>query len=270
MAALNKHQIKPFYCEAHAARDSADERNRYYGDKPINLMFLLENRYSWMNRFLSASSSGLEVGSGSGLSREYVKSGPFLLSDFTNAEYLDVKKVDALNTPFRAKDFDFVVASHVIHHVPNPMMFFSEMARILKPGGLLLINEVKCSILMRAILRLMNHESYDYGVSVYDRTAMMKLNADDRWEANCAVPDLLFDDLREFDKNVSSFKAIHHEYSECIILLNSGGVDRATLHIPLFRFFKRMVLALDRGLISLSPDIFAMSRRVVLQKRAED
>lgn len=32
---------------------------------------------------------------------------------------------------------DACVASHVIEHIPNPVMFFRSMARILKPGGLL-------------------------------------------------------------------------------------------------------------------------------------
>lgn len=32
---------------------------------------------------------------------------------------------------------DACVASHVIEHIPNPVMFFQSMAKILKPGGLL-------------------------------------------------------------------------------------------------------------------------------------
>ncbi|WP_206078326.1 bifunctional 2-polyprenyl-6-hydroxyphenol methylase/3-demethylubiquinol 3-O-methyltransferase UbiG [Poseidonocella sp. HB161398] len=39
-------------------------------------------------------------------------------------------------TVFEDDSFDFVVASHVIEHVQNPTVFFQELMRICKPGGL--------------------------------------------------------------------------------------------------------------------------------------
>jgi SAM-dependent methyltransferase len=229
-------------------------------------MFLLKNRFGWMNDYLEPSARGLEVGSGSGLSREFITRASFLQTDYTEADWLDVKNVDALRTPFENAQFDFVISSHVIHHVPSPMKFFREMERILKPGGLLLINEVKNSLLMRTILRLMKHESYDYNVSVFEEAASMKKQTADLWAANCAVPDLLFHDPQEFCRRVPAFAVIRDEFCECTVLLNSGGVDRATLHVSLPSLFLKMLSALDRLLISLSPDMFAMSRRLVLQK----
>jgi SAM-dependent methyltransferase len=251
-------------------RDSAEARRRFFGHKPANLLFLLENRYGWMNRFLAPSMRGLEVGSGSGLSREFVKPGTLLQTDFAESEWLDQKNVDALATPFLDGQFDFIIASHVIHHVPNSVVFFREMERILKPGGIILINEVKNSVLMRTILRMMKHESYDYGVDVFDETAPMKKMTGDVWAANCAVPDLLFDDLEQFRRGFPRFAVVYHEYCECFVLLNSGGVDRATLRIPLPAWVNRHMKNLDRALISLSPGTFAMSRRVVLRKVPAD
>src|SRR6185295_784219 len=98
---------------------------------------------------------------GIGVSKLFLKNPKqLLLTDFTEDDWLDVKNVDALATPFEAENFDFVLSSNMIHHVPYPGKFFHEMHRILKPGGVLLIQEINASFFMRLILRLMRHEGY--------------------------------------------------------------------------------------------------------------
>jgi ubiquinone/menaquinone biosynthesis C-methylase UbiE len=42
---------------------------------------------------------------------------------------------DALNLPFEDNTFDVVVCSHVYEHVPDPQRMFSEIHRVLQPGG---------------------------------------------------------------------------------------------------------------------------------------
>lgn len=37
--------------------------------------------------------------------------------------------------PFRDNSFDFIIANHVMEHIPNWFECFKEMARVLKPGG---------------------------------------------------------------------------------------------------------------------------------------
>lgn len=44
---------------------------------------------------------------------------------------------DICNLPFPDRRFDVVVSSEVIEHVPEPKRAVSELARVLKPGGLL-------------------------------------------------------------------------------------------------------------------------------------
>jgi SAM-dependent methyltransferase len=39
--------------------------------------------------------------------------------------------------PFEDKSFDFIIANHVLEHIPNWYECFKELARILKPGGTL-------------------------------------------------------------------------------------------------------------------------------------
>ena len=48
---------------------------------------------------------------------------------------LEFKVADALNLPYDHDTFDAIVCSHVYEHVPDPYKMFSEIHRILKPGG---------------------------------------------------------------------------------------------------------------------------------------
>ena len=43
---------------------------------------------------------------------------------------------------FTADSFDAVISNSLIHHIPNPRSAFAEMARILRPGGLLFVRDL--------------------------------------------------------------------------------------------------------------------------------
>jgi len=44
---------------------------------------------------------------------------------------------DAENLPFDDNSFDYVISSHVIEHVPNPIKAFTEWNRVLKKDGIM-------------------------------------------------------------------------------------------------------------------------------------
>lgn len=46
---------------------------------------------------------------------------------------------DAQQLPFADQTFDVVTARHMLYHVPDPRLALSEMRRVLKPGGTLLV-----------------------------------------------------------------------------------------------------------------------------------
>lgn len=59
-----------------------------------------------------------------------------------NVTNLDVHPHEGVNVvcktnklPFEDDTFDFIIANHVIEHVPNWFESFKELARVLKPGG---------------------------------------------------------------------------------------------------------------------------------------
>jgi len=48
-------------------------RKDYYSRGPGNLKFLLKNRYEWMNRFINKGDFALEVGCGTGISKDFIR-----------------------------------------------------------------------------------------------------------------------------------------------------------------------------------------------------
>jgi hypothetical protein len=51
----------------------------------------------------------------------------------------NIQKVDIHNTPFEADFFDFVICNHVLEHVADDQQALSEIFRILKKGGLAIL-----------------------------------------------------------------------------------------------------------------------------------
>jgi len=66
---------------------------------------------------------------------------------------LDVFQGDLLQANFPGNSFDAVTAHHLIEHLPNPVEVITEIARILKPGGQLLIRTPNTNSLARAWFR---------------------------------------------------------------------------------------------------------------------
>lgn len=64
---------------------------------------------------------------------------------------LDVHHGDLFSANFDAEIFDVINVSHVIEHVPNPKQFFSELSRILKKNGKLIIKTPNSKALGRSL-----------------------------------------------------------------------------------------------------------------------
>lgn len=59
--------------------------------------------------------------------------------EFCRYTGLDVHAGDLVSARFPADSFDVITVRHVIEHIPTPQEFMAELARILKPGGRLVI-----------------------------------------------------------------------------------------------------------------------------------
>ena len=51
----------------------------------------------------------------------------------------DMLRVDMLDIQFESRTFDYVIANHVLEHVPNDLKAISELHRVLKKGGMAIL-----------------------------------------------------------------------------------------------------------------------------------
>ena len=106
-------------------------------------MILNFRRIKWAFRKVNLPISGdalvLDVGSGG---HPYARS-DILMDRLTGGEHrcnngmiIDRPTVfgDALKMPFKDKSFDFIVASHILEHMSDPVKFISELERVGKAG----------------------------------------------------------------------------------------------------------------------------------------
>tara|TARA_B100001057_G_scaffold50866_1_gene45279 strand:- start:3388 stop:4197 length:810 start_codon:yes stop_codon:yes gene_type:complete len=241
-------------------------RDLYYSAKYPNVKFLLDKRFSWMNSFIKDNEVGIEVGSGAGFSKDFIKNKNFKLTDLGNDEHLDFKNIDAQNTSFQNESFNYVIASNMIHHIPFPIKFFKEMNRILKKNGKLIIFESYCSIIFQIVTMIMKHEGFDFTLNVWDEK-IAKSDENNAWHGNIAVPHLIFDDKDKFNNNLGNLFTVDYEkLVECLIFLNSGGVTSKTKCIPMNKFFLNILHSIDKVLVKFFPNFFCMGRRIVLKK----
>ena len=63
------------------------------------------------------------------------------LKNIPNAQFI---VGDCENMPFQENSFDVIINSQSFHHYPNPQAFFNCVAKVLKPGGKLILRDITC------------------------------------------------------------------------------------------------------------------------------
>lgn len=129
----------------------------------------------------------LEIGGGSGNFKAFA---PDVVStDILPAPWLDAA-ADAHALPFADAAFANVVAVDVLHHLERPAVFLGEAARILTPGGRLVLLEPKITPLSRFFYTFIHPEPMDM-----EADPLAESPGDpgrDPFDANQAIPTLLF------------------------------------------------------------------------------
>lgn len=55
---------------------------------------------------------------------------------------IKLELVDAKKSPYSEHSFDMVISNSIVHHLPNPLVFFEEVKRVLKPRGGIFIRDL--------------------------------------------------------------------------------------------------------------------------------
>jgi ubiquinone/menaquinone biosynthesis C-methylase UbiE len=86
------------------------------------------------------------------LSANMLKLGDRHIREAGLADRIQLQLVDAKRMPFEDNFFDLVVSNSIVHHLRDPLPFFQEIKRVLKPNG---------GLFLRDLMRPPNLETVD-------------------------------------------------------------------------------------------------------------
>jgi SAM-dependent methyltransferase len=149
--------------------------------------------HEWFERLL-ARVDGLapvvEVGAGPGFFKEFAPH--VIATDVVPGRWLDVR-CDGDVLPFRTGGLGALLMVDTLHHLPRPLDFLAEAARVLRPGGRLAMVEPWITPLSYVLYRYFHHEDCRFGVELADpfgRRAKAAL------DGNAAIPYLALARIR--------------------------------------------------------------------------
>jgi ubiquinone/menaquinone biosynthesis C-methylase UbiE len=79
-------------------------------------------------------------------------------------QQIRLELVDTKNLPYQDEQFDMVVSNSLVHHLPDPLPFFSEIKRVLKPNGGIFIRDLFRPVDETTINALVNTIGREYNI----------------------------------------------------------------------------------------------------------
>ena len=161
----------------------------------------------------------VEVGSGGGFIRERIDGAVTI--DLRPGADVDLM-ASALQLPLADQSVGTIGMLNVLHHLPRPRVFFKEAARVLKPGGRMVILEPYASNLSRWIYRNLHHEPFVTDAALWELPEGGPMSS-----ANGALPWSIF--VRDRDLFENEFYSLRNEsvvpHTDYMYIV-SGGVSR--------------------------------------------
>jgi SAM-dependent methyltransferase len=169
--------------------------------------------------------------------------------------------LDGLALPFGEGSLRGIVMTNVLHHLPNPLQFFAEAARCVRPGGVVVMIEPWVSKWSRLVYPGLHHEPFQPEALEWELRAGGPLSG-----ANIALPWILFARDRErFEREAPEWRLRKIEPIMPFRYLIAGGISlRGLMPAASFPFWR----ALERTLHPFR-DHLAMFAHVVLERRPQ-
>jgi len=128
--------------------------------------------------------------------------------------------VEAAALPFGSGRVGGLVLLDVFHHLPRPLAFLEEAARVLRPGGRVAMIEPWVGLAGRLFYRWIHHEDCDLRV---DPAAPWGGDRKGAMEGNAALPYLYFGPHGELDRLGLPLRIVRREPFAALPWLLSGG-----------------------------------------------
>ena len=150
--------------------DLQDRVAAYYEDERYQAPHARRYHIWWVNEMLTGTPDAglwLEIGCGTGWVHQVLRGQDsrrqligldisMRMLRHARRKQMVVLRADAARLPFADQSFDGVLAKGVLHHIPDMAMVVSEIARVLKPGGVAALAEPNLSPL-RALRYTLRH-----------------------------------------------------------------------------------------------------------------
>ena len=201
----------------------------------------------------------LEIGGGSGHFRE--AQSDIISIDIQQLPWLDTV-ADAHQLPFSNDAFENIIMLDVLHHLSRPRFFFTEIERVLKPGGRLVMMEPAMTPISKTILSLFHEEPVVLSARPLEDTPQTGARPED---ANQAIPHLIFNRFQqEFTALFPHLIIQEKKYLSLWAYPLSGGFKNWCL-LP--QFLVNPLLKVETILMPVLGPLAAFRLWVVIQKQ---
>jgi SAM-dependent methyltransferase len=203
----------------------------------------------------------IEIGGGIGNLKQRL--GDVVVTDVQFAPWLDCV-ADAQRLPFAAGIAANIVMVDVLHHLEFPAVFFREAARVLRPGGRVLMVEPAITYGSTVFYRLFHHEPVRTSAdALADGTPDPRR---DPYDSNQAIPTILVTRERDrFHAQFPELRLVRVDWFGLAAYPLSGGFKTWSL---LTAGMARHLLRFERAVEPLIGRLGAFRVMIVIEKKA--
>lgn len=198
-------------------------------------------------KYFSAKGLRIEVGAGIAPIRDTYPD--VLATDVVHGHHLD-RVLDAENMDLPNESVRVIYGQNCFHHFPHPDRFFTELDRVLAPGGgVILLEPYYGPFAAFLYKRLFKTEGFDKNSPSWETSVAGPMNG-----ANQALSYIVFiRDRADFEQKYPALKIVHHKLCQNHFLyLISGGLNFRQLlpdwFAPAINIFQFILLPFNRWL----------------------
>ncbi len=164
----------------------------------------------------------LELGSGGGFSKQHLPN--LITSDIFYLPGVDAV-IDGLWMPFSTDSLKGILMTNVLHHLPQPRVFFTEAARCIQPGGVIAMIDPWVTAWSSLVYKHLHHEPFHPQAKNWEFPQQGPLSG-----ANGALPWIIFERERnQFQREFPAWQICHVQPCMPFRYLVSGGVSTRNL-----------------------------------------